>query len=1006
MNGNETMKNPIIEDIERYNRDLNRTDLLTPVADDLCNFMRTWHALYCEYYFVCGLDQTRKGKTWHVDLKSLSDGIFRKAMKQWVEQMTGHGRRTEATLVESIYQDFTPSAMPCMIEQTEAFKKELGLYLERKQNAASASVSTLQKEFTQKISHMGLHMTYGLPLKEESWFSAVTTEAQTRVTLDHIPLTYNPYKVPLMGREQTLWVPQLTPWQSKWGCPHFNATSIDSNQEVIRQLLLTLLLAFPTGKLKVSFIDLGFSTGLTNLRSCLDEAYLGDLVLTADELTAWTRSKTQYLRDTFAQYGDVVARNTKMGRMEHGYELCIIHGVASDTCPAICMEQLTKLMADGTNAGIYFLFIGTLPTKWPANRFLELPRTPQGAVCKIIPTLSDELTRKLFSLLTNQVSLHERKQEEQKQQQLKHQQKQLFEADALDASLEFSIEIGTDSDTEQRVNFTLDEEHHVHAFVLGQTGSGKSVFLHTLLGNAMLKYSPKSLQFYLMDFKTGGVELNRYHQYPHVRALLVDESDPHITLEILRDITTLMQERGELMRNAGCNNLKSYNAAHPAQPLPRIVLLVDECHELFREGRHKIQTEMDDIVTRIAKQGRSQGVHIIFATQTLTGCTLPRDIIGQITDPYLLKCDPVDALRFVEGAQGIVNQLKPHCVVHFNKQTEQQECFLPDFIEPLMDQYLEAILHKNQGAKLDFTPFYFTGTQKYSLEEGLSELTYRRHPELSLGKSLEVRSHNVSIRLRNDLAQNLLILGANDRFQSLRVALVSLLSLMHYSEQTGVDARFILFLNDDLIDYPDLEDYVYALAKRGVEICDNQRKRLTRVEELYTLLKADNNRPTFVIVTNQDGYVELRQNAEVTLSTQSSASSSEEDAQQRQTESNLFFGGDLSFTAQSHAAAVGKIPLRSVWKELLINGPECNIYTVWQLQKLSNLFFDNGSIYASEVFKHFLYLALLRNDRDTGAKFNFDDIHLEELGDDPERLRLYLYNAMTNSGVTLSPYVI
>ena len=45
MNGNETMKNPIIEDIERYNRDLNRTDLLTPVADDLCNFMRTWHAL-------------------------------------------------------------------------------------------------------------------------------------------------------------------------------------------------------------------------------------------------------------------------------------------------------------------------------------------------------------------------------------------------------------------------------------------------------------------------------------------------------------------------------------------------------------------------------------------------------------------------------------------------------------------------------------------------------------------------------------------------------------------------------------------------------------------------------------------------------------------------------------------------------------------------------------------------------------------------------------------------
>ena len=55
----------------------------------------------------------------------------------------------------------------------------------------------------------------------------------------------------------------------------------------------------------------------------------------------------------------------------------------------------------------------------------------------------------------------------------------------------------------------------------------------------MLKYSPDSLQFYLLDFKMGGMELNRYRSYPHVRALLVDESDPGITLEILNAMLCL-----------------------------------------------------------------------------------------------------------------------------------------------------------------------------------------------------------------------------------------------------------------------------------------------------------------------------------------------------------------------------------------------------------------------------------------------------------------------------------
>ena len=59
-----------------------------------------------------------------------------------------------------------------------------------------------------------------------------------------------------------------------------------------------------------------------------------------------------------------------------------------------------------------------------------------------------------------------------------------------DAAKEFSIEVGTNN--QGRINFVLDEISHVHSFIIGQTGSGKSVFLHDILNHAMLKYSPRA----------------------------------------------------------------------------------------------------------------------------------------------------------------------------------------------------------------------------------------------------------------------------------------------------------------------------------------------------------------------------------------------------------------------------------------------------------------------------------------------------------------------------------
>ena len=108
----------------------------------------------------------------------------------------------------------------------------------------------------------------------------------------------------------------------------------------------------------------------------------------------------------------------------------------------------------------------------------------------------------------------------------------------------------------------MDTISHVHALILGESGSGKSVFLHNVISGAMLKYAPEELELYLLDFKLGGVEFNRYKGEKHVHAMLVDNSDPQITLEILRELRERMEERGKLLRTAGVNNIKEYNKQH------------------------------------------------------------------------------------------------------------------------------------------------------------------------------------------------------------------------------------------------------------------------------------------------------------------------------------------------------------------------------------------------------------------------------------------------------------
>ena len=121
-----------------------------------------------------------------------------------------------------------------------------------------------------------------------------------------------------------------------------------------------------------------------------------------------------------------------------------------------------------------------------------------------------------------------------------------------------TVAIGTPTDS-KTMNFCLGHDGHVHSFIIGQTGTGKSVLLHDIIIEAIHKYSPEDLQIYFLDCKLGGVEFNQYKDVKHARTLLVDNSDIVVILEILRDLAEQMQDRGKILRDAGLQKIDDYN---------------------------------------------------------------------------------------------------------------------------------------------------------------------------------------------------------------------------------------------------------------------------------------------------------------------------------------------------------------------------------------------------------------------------------------------------------------
>jgi S-DNA-T family DNA segregation ATPase FtsK/SpoIIIE len=182
-----------------------------------------------------------------------------------------------------------------------------------------------------------------------------------------------------------------------------------------------------------------------------------------------------------------------------------------------------------------------------------------------------------------------------------------------------------------------------HALIAGKTGSGKSTLMHALITSLALNYSPSEIQFYLIDFKKG-VEFKLYDHYrlPHARVIAI-ESEREFGLSVLEQLDRELKRRGDLFREFAVQDVAGFRQSGNGEPMPRILLIIDEFQEIFVED-DKIAQDAALILDRLVRQGRAFGMHVLLGSQTLGGSySLPRATMGQMAVRIALQCNEADS---------------------------------------------------------------------------------------------------------------------------------------------------------------------------------------------------------------------------------------------------------------------------------------------------------------------------------------------------------------------------
>ncbi len=455
----------------------------------------------------------------------------------------------------------------------------------------------------------------------------------------------------------------------QWNGPQGRTASV----QALQVAMLRLLTQIPPGKIRFTLIDpvgLGESFGGFMHLADVDELLVTSRIWTeASQIEARLADLTEhmenvlqtYLRNEFATIEDY---NHHAGEVAEPYRFLVISDFPAKFSE-IAASRLLSIITSGPRCGVYTLMSVDMARDLPQQLPLSTATAAMSTYCWTPDGFRwsggetrDE--RREPSPLSNwPVELTPPPEPEQFTRIVKQMAEASRDARRVEVAFDriapkpdavwskdsragIDIPLGRAGATKLQ-HLKLGQGTSQHMLVAGKTGSGKSTFLHTLIVNVALYYNPQEVNFYLIDFKKG-VEFKDYAalQLPHCRVVAI-ESDREFGVSALQNLDAVLQERGELFRKHGVQDIRGFRDANPNVALPRLMLVIDEFQEFFVEDDKLAQTA-SLMFDRLVRQGRAFGIHVILGSQTLGGAySLARSTLGQIAVRVALQCSEADA---------------------------------------------------------------------------------------------------------------------------------------------------------------------------------------------------------------------------------------------------------------------------------------------------------------------------------------------------------------------------
>lgn len=391
------------------------------------------------------------------------------------------------------------------------------------------------------------------------------------------------------------------------------------------------------------------------------------------------------------------------------------------------------------------------------------------------------------------------------------------------------------------------------AVVIGIPGSGKSVFLHALICNAAINYSPDELNMYLIDFS--GVEFNSYalHNLPHAR-VIAPEAEREFGLSILNELIEEGARRMELCRNNDVSNIVDLKAKNPSLHIPRLLVIIDEFQKIFEIENDLISREANAKIHTIIQQFRKFGINLVLATQKLPSSSiLPKDLIA---NRVVFKSSPADFSSLISlPINGKVPQLHTgECIYNSESGSPYDNHKVQGFlvtkhdIDKLLNQISEFSDNLHYKRKHDMVVFRGNDLPEFrNRRVARCHQTPSNMPEsigIYLGESISIHETDVCAILRKESANNILILGGESHVAQ-RIAYYATISAS--TAHTDQSATFVTLnfmrredtLNEELQSVFESLPFSSQIVSKTAEIVET----LTAIKEEIDERRKDEERP-------------------------------------------------------------------------------------------------------------------------------------------------------------------